>query len=150
MEENFEENVVVKKCLVLLLSGLLFSFSALAEESAEAAKEKEKQAAERVGNQDVAVPDEIGVNQADHQQPENAPVVDATKGPPGGLGPIRHQDEPGAEEPLPMPIEAFWSQRRFRCVPKQPQPPMQRPRWSPEVLPSVNRRRLRRGEHQSN
>ncbi len=44
------------------------------------------------------MPEQVGVDQPDHQQPEDAAIVDAAEAAPPRLGALGHQDDAGAEE----------------------------------------------------
>ena len=61
-------------------------------------EEIEQQPALGVEHQNVAPPDQVGVNQPDHEQPEYASKIDAANASAASFGPLIHQDQPRAEE----------------------------------------------------
>ena len=62
------------------------------------AEEVENQPALGVEHQDIAPPDQIGVNESDHQEPEDVPIIDSAYFDPTLLGPLIHQYQPRAKE----------------------------------------------------
>ena len=64
----------------------------------QAAQRVDQHAAHRVGEEDVAVPEQVGVEQPDDQQPAHAPVVHPAGAAAARLGPPRHQDDARAEQ----------------------------------------------------
>jgi hypothetical protein len=51
-----------------------------------------------VQHQDVAGPEQVSMNQADHEQPQTAPVVEARQRRSTLFGPLAHEDQPGTEQ----------------------------------------------------